>query len=231
MREFEDHYWWFVSRRRVALSLLQEHCPDGKVLDIGCGTGAVLQELQASREAEGVDFSELALEFGRKRGLTGLTLADAQALPFSDGSFQAVVSLDTLEHVPDDAKALSEMARILSPGGIVILNVPAFQWLWGPHDVALMHHRRYTRAQLKQRMDEAGFDVVFASYGVFFLFPAVVVLRVLDKLRRREGVELPRVPNWLNRTLIGLMEAESRIMRRLPLPWGSSVVAVGRRRG
>lgn len=230
MRELEDHYWWFVSRRSMALAWLEEFCPDGKVLDIGCGTGALLQTLQSKREASGVDFSPLALEFCHTRGLTNLFEADAQELPLPDASFQAVVTLDTLEHVPDDVKAMNEICRVLEPGGIVIINVPAFQWLWGPHDVALHHFRRYTPGMLKKRLEGAGFKVLRLSCGVFFLFPIVVAIRLVEKMNRRKPeVRLPSVSPWLNRLLLKVMEVEVKMMSAVPLPWGSSVCAVAMR--
>lgn len=227
MRQFEDEYWWFVSRRRLALSLLQEFEPAGKVLDVGCGTGAVLAEIQKNRDAWGLDFSELALDFGRERGLLNLVHGNAEQLPFADGEFSAIVTLDTLEHVPDDVKAIAEIARVLQPGGAAIINVPAFRWLWGPHDVALMHFRRYTKNELADKLTAAGLEVQWASYGVFFLFPVVVMIRVLDKLKKRDAeVDLPKVSTGFNRFLLKLMDFEARLMRNIPLPWGSSVAAV-----
>lgn len=230
MRELEDHYWWFVSRRLMAQEWLEEFCPDGKVLDLGCGTGALLQSLQETREAAGVDFSPLALEFCQSRGLKNLHEADAQALPLPDASFRAVITLDTLEHVPDDTKAMAEICRVLEPGGIVIINVPAFQWLWGPHDVALHHFRRYTPKMLKSRLEAAGFKVVRLSCGVFFFFPLVVAIRLAEKLKRREPeVKLPKVSPGLNRLLLKIMAFEAKLMTKIPLPWGSSVCAVAMR--
>jgi SAM-dependent methyltransferase len=228
MFETEGRYWWFVSRRRLARRLLAESGPAGTVLDLGCGTGALLDEM--SGQAIGLDFSPLALQFCRERGLAGLVQGDAQKLPFRDASLAAVVSLDTLEHVPDDRAALAEIARCLAPGGALVLNVPAYRWLWGPHDVALMHCRRYTKGEIVGRVREAGLDVEQASYSVFLLFPVVVALRGIDKLRQGEAeVRLPRVPTWLNSLLVALMDAEAAVLRAIGLPWGSSVVLVARK--
>jgi ubiquinone/menaquinone biosynthesis C-methylase UbiE len=230
MREQEDHYWLFVSRRRLAPALLSRFSSPGLTLDVGCGTGAVLTELQARGEAVGIDLSGTALEYAAERGLTNLVKADAQALPFSSAAFQSVVSLDTLEHVPDDKAAAREIARVLKPGGVAVINVPAFRWLWGPHDVALMHCRRYTRGELKKLLEDAGLQVVKASYGVFFLFPVVLIIRLADRLgRRKPEVVLPPVPGWFNRFLTALMSLEEMAIPSLGLPWGSSVVAIARK--
>jgi SAM-dependent methyltransferase len=230
MRELEDHYWWFVSRRRLALALLSRFSTEGLVLDVGCGTGAVLTELQKKGNAVGIDLSGTALEYAAERGLTNLVKADAQALPFTTASFQSVVSLDTLEHVPDDTAAAREIARVLKPGGVAVINVPAFRWLWGPHDVALMHCRRYTRRDLKTLLENAGLKVEKVSYGVFLLFPVVLVIRLADRLGRRKAeVILPPVPPWFNRALTALMSLEEKTIPSLGLPWGSSVIAIARK--
>ncbi|MCG9895153.1 MAG: class I SAM-dependent methyltransferase [Fimbriimonadaceae bacterium] len=230
MRALEDRYWWFVSRRQMARNWLAEFAPEGPVLDLGCGTGALLHELQtAGREAHGLDFSPLAIDFCRGRGLSNLTQGDAQSLPYPDASFQAVISLDTLEHVPDDTAAFAEIARVLRPGGVLIFNVPAFRWLWGPHDVALHHHRRYTPGEVRTRLGEAALKPERLSCGVFFLFPAVAALRLMDRLRRTNEVRLPEVGPGMNSALVRLMTLESRLISRVPLPWGSSVCGVARR--
>jgi SAM-dependent methyltransferase len=210
------------------LSLVDESDP---VLDVGCGTGALLTELQKTRLAYGADLSLKALAYARERGLKNLVQADAQALPYTDNSFAACVSLDVIEHVPDDHAAVREICRVLRPGGRAVINVPAFRWLWGPHDVALMHERRYTKTELKQLLESEGLVVDKVSYGVFFLFPIVILVRLLEKLKSKNEVSIPQVPDWANRMLIRLMEWEAKLIQRVSLPWGSSVVASAHKPG
>lgn len=231
MYEREDHYWWFIARRQLALQLMTAHpAPEGITLDVGCGTGAMLSELTRRGPALGVDVSPEALKLCSRRGLTNAMEGDAQALPLADGSVARVVTLDTLEHVPDDREAAAEIFRVLKPGGVLIINVPAFRWLWGPHDVALHHHRRYTRRELVARLQEAGLTVERSSYSVFFLFPIVVLVRLVDRFRRSEArVRLPEVGPALNKLLVSLMRLEGLLLARVPLPVGSSVVAVARK--
>jgi SAM-dependent methyltransferase len=230
--EHEDRYWWFVGRRRLALRLLgrfsQVETP--KILDVGCGTGAVLDQLRTLGIAVGLDRFQLALDFCAKRGIEDLALGDGEALPFQTDVFDAAIALDIFEHVEGDFAAVSETFRSLKPGGLLVLSVPAYRWLWGPHDIALMHKRRYTLRQMKSMLERAGFDVEKCSYSVFFLFPLVVLVRLLDKLRRRPAqVSLPNVPNWLNSFLLWVQDLEASIILHLSLPWGSSVVAVARK--
>lgn len=234
MRELEGHYWWFVARRSLAQQLIQRHGgpKPGRILDVGCGTGALMESLQANGWVVGVDFSPEALRFSGGRGLGRLTLGDAQRLPFASGSFDVVVSLDTIEHVPDDGAALAEVLRVLKPGGVFVMNVPAFQWLWGPHDVALMHFRRYTVPEARKKLEAAGFRCERMNYSVFFLFPVVVLRRFMEKFHRGPAVvRLPAVSSGLGQILVRLMEWEGALASRMRLPWGSSVVAVARKEG
>lgn len=231
MREAEDQYWWFVSRRRLALAMLEQYSSSKeRIIDVGSGTGAVLTELQRQGWAGGVDFSPLAMQFCRERGLPNLMVGNAEKLPLQSEVLDVVVSLDTLEHVPDDEAAVSEIARSLKPGGVLILNVPAYKWLWGPHDVALMHQRRYTRRQVKELLTRHGLKLEKISYSVFLLFPVVILMRTLDKFRWGPAkVSLPKVSGGFNAFLVRLQDMEARWIMKGSLPWGSSVVAVARK--
>jgi SAM-dependent methyltransferase len=238
MHELEDHYWWFVGRRHLALGLLGKHMDSrgGAVLDLGCGTGVVSRELESIATVTSLDLSELALGFSARRGLRRLVKGDGTRLPLRDASFDGIVGLDIFEHIEDDELAFREACRVLRPGGVLVLSVPAFGSLWGPHDVALHHFRRYRRGQLERKLRGAGFLVERLSYSIFFLFPLVVLSRLFEKLRKGPAkASLPRVPRAVNEMLISLQGREAAILYGSgpvrSLPWGSSVVAVARRPG
>lgn len=230
MRQLEDHYWWFVSRRRLALDLWRRFAPSGVVLDLGCGTGAVGAEIARSSAVVGLDFTRLALRHASERGLRSLVQGDGARLPFRSGSFSAVVALDIFEHIENHEAAFAEAARVLRPGGVLVLSVPAYRWLWGPHDVALHHFRRYTRSWVSRSLTQAGLEPVVVSYSVFFLFPVVILERLWGKLRRGPArASLPPVSSLGNRLLVRLMAWEARGVVHPGWPWGSSVVAVARK--
>lgn len=230
--ELEDSYWWFVARQKlIKRAILKFSQSRDRILDVGSGTGAVYERLKSiSGCVIGLDVSELALEFSSQRGNRQLVVGDAAELPFAHDSFDAAVALDCLEHVEDDHKAIAQIRDALRPGGLLFVNVPAYAWLWSQHDVALMHHRRYTMREIRKKLKGAGFEIQHSSYSIFLLFPLVLAFRGIEKLRRAEPqVRLPRVPQFLNRILIGLQQLEAGILLSIPLPYGSSIVVVARK--
>ncbi len=240
MYRFEDSYWWFVARRHLIASLLDDfYARDGQlnILDIGCGTGAMLDELSPFGAVVGADFATEALGFCRERGdHYPLTRADVRRLPFADGSFDVVTAMDIIEHIDDDKAAASEIRRVLKPGGRLFVTVPAFPSLWSEHDEALHHYRRYTAPHLKDLFQRVGLTVPKLSYTVTSLFPGIWLYRQLsNKLpkRRAGGEKKANLVNFsrpINRALLALSEWESGLVRRLNLPFGVTVMCVAQKK-
>lgn len=236
MHRLELRYWWFVGRRYLVLRLIRrlaDFLPKNPtILDVGCGTGAVAQELAEIGRVVAVDVSQEALRFTLRRGVPRLVCASAQSLPFADSSFDVVTALDILEHLDDDRLGASEVCRVMRPGALLFATVPALQILWSRHDVALHHYRRYTGAQLRQLLASSGLRVLKLSYCMTALFPLVLAARMAERAVPKRGpasTTLPEVGGPLNSALTALLKAEAELVTRLNLPVGVSIVCVARK--
>lgn len=235
----EDRHWWFKGRRRIVASLLHSLLGDRKdlkLLEIGCGTGGMLPILAVHGRVTGIDPAEDAIRYSRQRhgGRAELLRVDFPAEVPPGGGYDVVALFDVLEHLDDDVLALRRAASLMAPGGLLVATVPAHQFLWSPHDVINHHRRRYARRQLRNRIREAGLRVERVSYFNMFLFPAVLLARLL-----RRGAAAPRegesdfkvVPGPLNAFLERLFGGERFLLRLTDLPFGVSLLAVARKDG
>jgi SAM-dependent methyltransferase len=231
----EEGHWWLSARRRIVMDWIEQRYPgrnDLAILDAGCGTGIMLQQMEHLGHAEGVDISEEALAFCRQRGLENIRRADVLQLPFAAGSFDIVTGLDIVEHLDDDVRALREWSRVLKPGGRVFLFAPAHRWLWSLQDDVSHHRRRYTAKTLRYAVQSAGLTVERLSYVSAFLLPVIYLGRQWLKVQRRFreiNTENDLHPAWSNGILRSIFEAEIPILRRTDLPIGASIVCVGRK--
>jgi SAM-dependent methyltransferase len=242
MRQVEDSYWWYAVLRESVAGEVRDHLagkPAASVLDAGCGTGGmmrVLQDAGPAWEISGVDMSLQALEHTRSRGFTKVTRASVDALPYADASFDVVVSLDVLyfEGV-DDTKAMSEFHRVLKPGGMLILNLPAFEVLRGEHDRAVSGVRRYTPIQVHRLLEMSKMEVVRVHCWNAWLFIPILGWRLLSRTPRPNGrtrakSDLCMLPPILNKALTALARVDMALCRIVRSPLGTSVHAVAIKR-
>ena len=236
MDEVEGSHWWFVGRRAILESFLRSICsrlqtPDSRlsILDVGCGTGANLEMLAQFGTAEGVDVSDDALEFCRRKGLK-VQKGLAETLPYDDDSFDLTTALDVIEHLDDDIAGLKEMHRVTKPGGYSLIFVPAFMWLWGVQDDISNHRIRYTRKQIVERLKTAGYTVERATYANWTFFAPILAGRVLMRLT---GIK-PESENNVNISALNeifgkLFSAERFWLNKFDFPVGVSIVVVARK--
>jgi SAM-dependent methyltransferase len=231
----EETHWWLAARRSIVLDWIRQRYPgrhDLDMLDAGCGTGLMLQELKVLGMAEGVDISEEALQFCRKRGLENVRNADLMDLPFEDGRFDFVTALDVLEHLDDDTGALQEFRRVLKPGGRIFIFAPAHRWLWSLQDEVSHHKRRYVARTLREAVVSAGLEVERQTYVSTFLLPVIFLGRQWLKVRRRfreYDTENDLHPKWSNGMLRSIFQFEIPILRRTNMPFGASLLCVARK--
>jgi SAM-dependent methyltransferase len=229
--EEDRHHWYFRGRLAVLLGALERVLPPPplRLLEIGCGTGNVLGSLGRFGESVGVELDAELREVGRAAGLDIRPGSLPDDIPIADGWADAVLLLDVIEHLDDDLASLRAAARFVRPGGLVVVTVPAYAWLWSAHDVALGHRRRYTMGGLHRVMETAGFHVKRLSYFNSVLFPAIAGVRLLKRLTGDRGHDLHRPSEPVNETLTRLFALERHVVPTPGLPFGSSVLAVARR--
>jgi SAM-dependent methyltransferase len=236
MHALELRHWWFRGRRRLLINLLRGVAGAGskrlRILDYGCGTGGNTSAYGSFGDVVGIEPDSTAVQLAHRRGGARYCRTTGTDLPFREGSFDVVMASDVLEHIEHDGKGVSEIARVLRPGGSVILSVPAHGWLFSQHDIALQHFRRYSKRAVRDLLERNRLLVRRLSYWNAALFPLVCIQRLIGKRRRtgqpRSDAVLP--PPLLNEALTGLLAVESVLVSRLALPWGVSLVAVAERR-
>ena len=229
--EEDRRHWYFRGRLTVLLSVLERVLPSPpcRLLELGCGTGNVLQALARFGEAVGVERDPELRAVGRAAGLDVREGALPDDLPVDDSWADAVLLLDVIEHLDDDRAGLRAAARTLRPGGVMVITVPAYPWMWSGHDVALGHRRRYTASTLRSVITAAGLSLAHVGYFNTALFPAIAGVRLAKRLIGSGAHDLHRPVATVNRALERLFALERHVVLRPGLPFGSSVLAVARR--
>ena len=227
-------HWWYRARSEWVTQELGGPGAGGTALDAGCGVGATLRALRSAGydTVLGVDVSPYVLQRARDvvPGQPLLAVASAEEIPVADGALRCVASLDVLEHLVDDVAALREYARVVAPGGRLLLMTPAYQWLFSDHDRWANHHRRYSARRLTTAVRAAGLEVERSTYVFSFLVPAAAILR-RTPLRRWLGStdeETSSVSPLLNRVLAFATRVERQIGRVVRIPFGLSVLVIAR---
>lgn len=232
----EHTHWYYAGKRelvRAWLHRVRRPAPFDLLLDCGAGTGIFAKEMEAECRVMVLDDHEEALRLlrARFRAEQILNLA-GDRVPLPDGSLDFVTALDVLEHVPDDAAVVRGFHRLLKPGGVVVVTVPASMALWSDWDVVLHHFRRYARPQLQAVFPASEWEVLHLNYTNVVVYPVVWLIR---KWRRWypacEGSvrSEDREPGpWLNGMLRRIFVFTGRM--RIPFPFGVSLILVARRR-
>ncbi|HUL19839.1 MAG TPA: class I SAM-dependent methyltransferase [Thermodesulfobacteriota bacterium] len=229
----ESFHWWFVVRRKLLKSILSSiRVPTNSViLDIGCGAGSNLKVLlSAHLNVIGLDRSIYVLSIVSRKMKVPLLNADLNNLPVKPNSIGLIIAMDILEHLDDDTNGLTEFHRALGKEGVLLLTVPAFEFLWGIQDEVTGHKRRYVKEEITKKLREAGFDIVNASYFNFFLFFPILfgrrLIRILGLRVESENKINSQLMNFLLKMIFSL---EPYILKYFSFPFGVSILCIARK--
>ena len=233
IRTLEVNHWWFTGRRRILTGLLEDLAlpPHARIIEVGCGAGGNIEMLRAFGEVTAIEPDEESrayvsqrLDMPVRHGL----LPDG--LGVGPGGFDAVCAFDVVEHVDDDDAAVKGLAGLVDPGGYLVITVPAYGWMWSHHDVLHHHKRRYRKAEIETLVRGAGLEVVRSTYFNTLLFPAAAAVRLAKKALRINTEDDAMPPRSINALLSGVFGAERGWLKRRSLPFGLSIIIIGRRR-
>jgi SAM-dependent methyltransferase len=250
MFEAEDNFWWYVGMRNNLKTILQRYWdwkdkPNPLIVDAGCGTGAVLQRLVngfdgsiSPQNAIGFDLSDEALRFCAERGLGDrVSRGSITEMPFADNTFDILVSFDVISNLPEPTPGFKEVARVVKHGGMLVLNLPAYQFLYSEHDLAVRTLRRFDKKEVRSLLAQNGLMPLHMTYLNTVLFPPAAGVRLTKKmfLKAKPGKELHSdltpPPTALNNLLVWTMAQEANLIGRssLSLPFGLSLMTIARK--
>ena len=237
MYHAEDTHWWYVSLHNLILRSIPHNSRPLAIYDAGCGTGRLLQLLSDHGTGKGCDASEAAVRFCQKRGLTTVVHADLNTMTLEKDRYDVITSIDVLYHanIGDERAVLQKMYDALKSGGVLILQVPAYEWLRSNHDRAVHTRRRYLRPEVVAMLRDSGFIIEKATYRLAFLLPPIAMIRLGQRFLRRKGgrtnpvSDVTRPPNAVNALLRAVMSMENLLLKRASFPFGTSVFAVARK--
>lgn len=228
MYKTESHHFWHKAKREYVEKMIRTHTKGNKkdLLDIGCGTGKNIEIFSKMGEAYGIDSSDEALSFCRKRGIVHLKKGLAEKIPHEDGQFDVVSILDVLEHV-NDTEAVQEMKRVLKRKGIAVVTVPAFSWLWSKWDEVLGHKKRYTKKSLLSLFPAAGWEVKKITYiHSFLVIPTLIIRSIKSKQNKEYASDFQLMNPFINWILHLLSGLEQMVVTRYDMPFGTSLLCV-----
>ena len=237
--ELEEQHWWFSARRKyldkIIKSLQFNHNEAHKFCEIGSGTGGNLAMLCRYAKVDAVEMNDDARKIIERKQIAGVQNVFSGYLPDNmplKKKYDAVFSLDVIEHVEDDQAAVAQIKQYLRDDGWLVTTVPAYQWLWSAHDDANHHKRRYTKTQYCSLLESAGYDIVYASYFNTILFPLAVLERFFTRLvsgnENNDHAVLKLPSKLINTVFTILFGLESNWAGKLRMPFGLSIVVVAK---
>jgi len=233
--DLETKHWWFLGKKEIILHLLKKYFrpgPNKQILDAGCGSGLMLTELAKIGETSGMDFSEEAIKFSKINFHGPLKQGSLpNNVPYPLNHFDLIVALDVIEHIDDDSGSIKSLSNLLKKDGLLLITVPAYQFLWSAHDTIHQHKRRYTLRQLKSKITAAGLKIEKISYYNTLLFIPIFLIRIIHKILKKtdsgSDAKMPSPP--INGILKNIFSLEKYLLNTVNLPFGVSIIAIARK--
>jgi len=234
----ETLHWWWVARKKIVLNLLDKHLNSKNknlILDAGCGTGAGMIYLSKFGKVYGVDLSPIAVRFCRKRGIKNVKVGSVLRLPYKDNTFDLICLMDVIEHIKDDKKVIEEMHRVLKPGGLLLMTLPALPFIYSKHDSEQGHYRRYTKNDIKKLFKKNRFAEKKLTYFNLFLSSPIILIRLLSRVgwpftglasfdsKVNYSIHNKKIINLL---LTKIFSFESILINNFDLPFGISLLSL-----
>ena len=233
--KLETHHWWFQARKDIILRMLSLYrTPSEKkktLLDIGCGTGMMLQAFGRLGRVTGIDMDKKAVKYSGKRAPEAVVIQGSFPEQMPKRTFDIITALDVLEHIEDDESALKKLATHLKPNGVLLLTVPAYSFLWTSHDDANEHKRRYTAPEIREKAAAAGLRIRKVSYYNTFLFLPIAAVKIASKLLRstRSPFDLTPPQAVINTPLQFIFSLERYILPYISFPFGISIILIAQK--
>jgi SAM-dependent methyltransferase len=234
-QKMKNYNWWFLTRNDIIEKMLKKYSLslnfyNQKILDCGCGRGDLLIYLKKKgfKNLYGIDNTKDMI-----KNIDDISVfnMDVCNMSFNDEEFDIVISSDLIEHIDDDKKAILEMKRILKKNGVLIVFVPAFNFLWSYHDVINMHKRRYTKKEIVFKLKSEGFEILKSSYWNFLAFFPVFIIRIIKKIFKIRTNDFYSFPLFLNKIIAYFVFVENFLLNYINFPFGVSVFVVARKGG
>ncbi len=230
---YEQKNWWFIAKMdRLAHLLHKRNYENISLLDVGCGVGTEALILKKYGRVIATDNAFAALKYCKERGINGVC-ATAEKLPFKKEQFDVVFAIDVIEHIKDDRSALEEWHRLCKRSGTLWITTSAFPSLFNEHDIAVHHFRRYGKKELRKKLEDAGYEVLWMNYGYVCLFIPlffVVLFNKISPYKIKIKTESLEVHPILNFCLLYIMKLENVLVKRIPFPFGTALLCEARKK-